>query len=599
VDTPSDSSKSPWLSESGDRIESLLSAGFLRPPALPGLAGQLGRFHVIRLLGEGAAGIVLLSRDPESGELVAIKLLKPELLGYRRVVDRFRHEARLMKRLSHPNILPVLEESPLNETPYYVTPYLSNGSLAQRTRSGRPMDDALALGIARQVTEALWSAYDAGVIHRDVKPENVLMGADGRAYLADFGLGLVLAGEPSIDLRETRGVGTAPYMSPGLVRGETEDTRGDIYALGAMLYEMLAGRPPYTGRDSAEIFRKIREGAPIPLHKANPQASAALVAIIEWAMARELRDRYASLRDVIGDLERAKRGEAPLGPRGRPRGRSLQLALVGLAAAAGTLVAGAVGYRWLAGPGPAERDVATTTSRVPATDTAASADTSADLEGCIEQAYLYISRPKASPEEPPGMFGFTGNASDILTNISQPPAAGHQATCKVVLKRRAWCYVLLVHPDGTVETVFPKEDRDKGRQVSRLTCPDTGDKGVVLKDSGGLYAFVVLAARRPLQAGDIELRPKDRELWRHAVTQVFWRSDGDHPVAAGARRELDLAPSPPAPSGLSDVCKFYAGLHAVADCRVVAFSVRKSDESPAPSSGTSPRDREAPKASPP
>jgi len=338
----------------------------LEPPARPGLLASLDRFEVLRLIGVGGMGVVVLARDPHTSERVAIKLLKPELVPEPQAVHRFLIEARHMQRFTHPSILRVREVSDRSEGPYFVMPYLERGSLAGLIRTGEPLDGATALQIAEDVASALVYAHAKGLIHRDLKPGNVLLDAEGRAYLADFGLLRTFFNDSIIGVRREQCEGTPAYMSPAVAAGQAEDTRCDIYSFGALLYEMLTGLPPYEGRSPQEIRTRILAGPPMPILQHNPKAPPNLVRIAEWAMARELRDRYAQMADCLADLQRVGKGETPLGPHGRPaasedksRLGGLKRALLPAGLVLGILGASAVGIIAFLTPGlwpsPAER----------------------------------------------------------------------------------------------------------------------------------------------------------------------------------------------------------------------------------------------------
>jgi len=317
------SGKPPNLNEadtmrmSSTPLQELLRLRAIDPPVRPGLLGNIDRFEVLRFLGMGGMGIVLLARDPNDGARVAIKLMRPELASDPRVVHRFVVEARHMQKMSHPGILRVLEVSEQRETPYFVLPYMERGSLAQMIRPGEPMQSDRTLSVVLQVAKALTYAHSRGIIHRDLKPGNILIDASGSACLADFGLLRTFFNDSALDVEASQCEGTAPYMSPAVAAGEAEDTRCDIYSFGAMLYEMLTGQTPYSGRSAQEILRKILAGPPKPIAQVNPEAPPRLVKIAEGAMARELRDRYARMADVAADLELAKLGREPLGPHGQ------------------------------------------------------------------------------------------------------------------------------------------------------------------------------------------------------------------------------------------------------------------------------------------
>jgi serine/threonine protein kinase len=186
-------------------------------------------------------------------------------------------------------------------------------SASNPARAGRPG----GLDIAIQVADGLQFAHRRGIIHRDLKPANILLGAAGQTCLADFGLARTMFNDTIVDVERDQMEGTAPYMSPGVAAGNAEDTRCDIYAFGALLYEMLTGEPPYAGRTTQDIRKQILAGPPKAHPPAqNPEADAGLAAIAEGAMARELRNRYADMTDVIADLERVKQNRKPVGPHG-------------------------------------------------------------------------------------------------------------------------------------------------------------------------------------------------------------------------------------------------------------------------------------------
>lgn len=333
----------PGVSGSENLAALLLRARALSAPSRLGLVASLDRYEIVSVLGQGGMGVVLLANDPTADAKVAIKMLRPELAREPHVVRQFLAEARHMRRLDHGRILPVLEVCDRSAGPYYVMPYRKRGSLALLIKPGEPLGPDLTLRIARDVAEALSHAHAHGVIHRDVKPMNVLLDADDRACLADFGLVRAFDRNESIYEPDREGrVGTAAYMSPAIVRNEAEDTRCDIYAFGAMLYEMLTGQAPYTGSSREAILAQILAGPPVPIRTRNPKARTGLVAIAEGCMGRELRDRYASMNDVLADLGRVEGGHSPLGPRGQVRRQaSIPTRTYLLVGIAGLLIAGA------------------------------------------------------------------------------------------------------------------------------------------------------------------------------------------------------------------------------------------------------------------
>jgi len=296
-------------------VGELIAQRMLSPPPRPGVLAMLDHFEIIRILGGGGMGIVLLARNSRTGRDAAIKLIKSALVTNQQVVHRFLKEANHLKRLRHVNIVPVDDISERMDVPYFAMPYFENGSLANRIKPGEPLKTIVILDIGAQVADGLSFAHRSGIIHRDLKPANILVAANDRVCLADFGLARTVFNDTIVDVENRTLEGTAPYMSPAVAAGDAEDTRCDIYSFGALLYEMLTGHAPYKGGSTKEILDKIIAGPPKPILAVNSGADPRLAAVAEKAMARELRDRYADMRDVLKDLEQIKEGKSPAGLR--------------------------------------------------------------------------------------------------------------------------------------------------------------------------------------------------------------------------------------------------------------------------------------------
>ena len=309
-------------------IAELVGQRMLSPPSRPGVLAMVDRFEVLRVLGGGGMGVVLQARDPNTGLDVAVKMVRPDLAENPRAVRLFVKEAGHMRRLRHTNVVPVLEVSNRVEGPYLVMPFFERGSLARRIEVGRGLESSLILDIASQVAEALQFAHQRGIIHRDLKPANILLAANDKACLADFGLARTLFNDSIVNVESQQCEGTAPYMSPAVAAGHAEDTRCDIYAFGAVLYEMLTGQPPYTGQTTKEILEQILSGPPKSIAILNPNADPRLVTVAEGAMARELRNRYADMTDVLADLERIKESKELVGH--RDMGRKVRQTMKGV-----------------------------------------------------------------------------------------------------------------------------------------------------------------------------------------------------------------------------------------------------------------------------
>jgi serine/threonine protein kinase len=288
-----------------------------RSPVSLAVGARLGAFEILSRLGGGGMGEVHRARDTRLDRTVAIKILPEHLGQHPDLRQRFEREARVVSSLNHSHICALYDIGHQDGTDYLVLEYIEGESLHDRLGKGPlPLEQALRYG--SEIADALGRAHRSGIIHRDLKPANVLMDNEGHACLSDFGLVRQFSTNDAVyDGPETFCEGTAPYMSPAVARGEIEDTRCDIYGFGAMLYELLTGHLPYTYNGAQTMRRtltEILEGPPPRIHVRNPKAPAGLVAIAEGCMARELRDRYAKMSDVVTDLERVAAGKAPLGP---------------------------------------------------------------------------------------------------------------------------------------------------------------------------------------------------------------------------------------------------------------------------------------------
>jgi len=252
------------------------------------------RYRIERELGQGGMATVYLARDLKHEREVALKVLRPELaqvLGR----DRFLREIRTTAQLTHPHILPLLDSGDAGETLFYVMPYVEGESLRGRLEREKqlPLDDALQ--IAREVADALSYAHSRGVIHRDIKPENILL-ESGHAVVSDFGIARAVSAAGSARLTETGlAIGTPAYMSPEQAAGSQDvDGRSDLYSLACVLYEMLAGEPPFTGPSAQAVVAK-RLSTPAPrVSILRETVPASIEAALNKALARSRADRFAT-----------------------------------------------------------------------------------------------------------------------------------------------------------------------------------------------------------------------------------------------------------------------------------------------------------------
>jgi serine/threonine protein kinase len=293
---------------------------------------QIGPYLLDGLLGSGGMGQVYRGRDLRLGRAVAIKCIDVSRGNGPRFAARFRRETRLLAQLDHPNILPLWDVGQAGNLLYLVTPVVEGGSLSElRQRWGGMLPPAQALSLAVQVADALQHAHERHVIHRDVKPGNLLVRSDGRVLLADFGIARSINDRPDASAGELA-IGTPRYIAPEQALGDQVDGRADVYSLGAVLYELLSGRPPYTAESTTRVLVQILEGPPPPLCQVNPTLAPAVQDVVMRALASQPDARYptagafaAALRQLLSQgtllVSQPPVPSAPAGGAPAPAGR--------------------------------------------------------------------------------------------------------------------------------------------------------------------------------------------------------------------------------------------------------------------------------------
>ncbi|HMU62598.1 MAG TPA: serine/threonine-protein kinase, partial [Gemmatimonadales bacterium] len=274
-----------------------------KPQAGPGLAERLqaalgSQYALGPELGRGGMGVVFLARDVTLARDVAVKAVHPELAIHSSIAERFLAEARMIARLRHPNIVTVYTAGEADDILYFVMDRVPGESLRERLNREGKLPPEEARRITMDIAAAIDAAAGAGLVHRDVKPENILLEAgSGRALLADFGIARALAaGPPDADGPVTgQGmvVGTPNYMSPEQAAGEEVDSRSDLYSLGVVAYEMVAGHPPFVGPNRVVVSKHISE-QPTTLTRIRPDCPADLGAAIMRALAKGPGERFQS-----------------------------------------------------------------------------------------------------------------------------------------------------------------------------------------------------------------------------------------------------------------------------------------------------------------
>jgi eukaryotic-like serine/threonine-protein kinase len=299
--------------QSGDFIEG--SAADLAASLLAGAAPQVkqvAQYEVGNLLGSGGMGQVYVATD-RMGRKVALKVLAPQLTQDRHHVTRFLQEARAVLALNHPNIVTVYDIGEAHGI-YYIASELIEGETLRVALAGGALELGQSLEIASQICTALAAAHDRGIVHRDVKPENVMLRNDGYVKVLDFGIakltekfgaadGTNAAAGTNLETTEGLVIGTAAYMSPEQARGAQVDVRTDVWSCGALFYEMFSGQAPFAGGNAAEVLAKVLEREPAPLASLVQDLPEELQRIVTKALMKDPGDRYATITQMLRDLK--------------------------------------------------------------------------------------------------------------------------------------------------------------------------------------------------------------------------------------------------------------------------------------------------------
>jgi serine/threonine-protein kinase len=264
-----------------------------------------GRYWIIRKLGAGGMANVYLAEDQELGRRVAIKILDDRHAADDSFIERFRREAKNAAGLSHPNIVSIYDRGEAEGTYYIAMEYLAGRSLKELIVSRGPTPIRIAIDYTRQILAAIGFAHRNGIVHRDIKPHNVVVDADGRLKVTDFGI----ARSGASQMTEVGSIiGTAQYLSPEQARGAPVDQRSDVYSVGIVLYEMLTGKVPFTGDTPLEIAMKHLSEVPVPPSEIRDDVPDDLDLVVLRALAKDPEDRYQTAEEMDADLARVQRG---------------------------------------------------------------------------------------------------------------------------------------------------------------------------------------------------------------------------------------------------------------------------------------------------
>jgi len=277
---------------------------------------KLGRYEIRSQIGEGGMGEVYLAQDTKLDRKVALKILPAEVAADRNRMSRFVQEAKAASALNHPNIITIHEIEQIDSVNFIATEFIDGETLRHQMRNA-PMKLGEVLDVAAQIASALSAAHAAGIVHRDIKPENIMLRHDGIVKVLDFGVAKLTERPPPDSVHSEAPtsfktdvgtvVGTAVYMSPEQARGIPVDARTDIFSLGVVLYEMVAGCLPFTGSTSREVAASLLSDKETqPLARYSREAPAELERIVSKALRKNRDERYQTIKDLLLDLQSLK-----------------------------------------------------------------------------------------------------------------------------------------------------------------------------------------------------------------------------------------------------------------------------------------------------
>ncbi len=273
---------------------------------------QIPGYKVIEKLGAGAMAAVYKAKQLSLDRMVAIKVLPRKFSTNKQFIERFYAEGRAAAQLNHPNIVQAFDVGQAGEFHYFVMEYVEGGTVHDTIVANKRFDEAEALEIAIHIADALQHAHERGLIHRDVKPKNIMIAPSGVAKLADLGLARAIDDKDAALAEKGKAFGTPYYISPEQIRGEVNvGPQADIYSLGATLYHMVSGTVPFNGKNPTEVMQKHLKSPLIPPDHVNSKLSPGISEVIEMMMAKSRRDRYKSCKELLTDLRAVQRGELP------------------------------------------------------------------------------------------------------------------------------------------------------------------------------------------------------------------------------------------------------------------------------------------------
>jgi serine/threonine-protein kinase len=273
---------------------------------------QIPGYKILEKLGAGAMATVYKARQLSLDRLVAIKVLPKKFTTSKQFVERFYAEGRAAAQLNHPNIVQAYDVNQAGEYHYIVMEYVDGRTVYDDIVRHKRIAEGEAIDLVLQVADALQHAHERGLIHRDVKPKNMMITKEGVAKLADMGLARAISDREAAEEEKGKAFGTPYYISPEQIRGEVKiSPASDIYSLGATLYHMVVGAVPFDGKNPSDVMHKHLKSELVPPDHANPKLSAGISEVIEMMMAKDPKKRYANCKDLIVDLRAVRQKKEP------------------------------------------------------------------------------------------------------------------------------------------------------------------------------------------------------------------------------------------------------------------------------------------------
>lgn len=270
-------------------------------------------YKVISPIGQGSMGMVYKAKQVSMDRTVALKILLRQLAMNKEFIERFHREARIAAKLSHNNVVQAIDSGEFSGHHFFVMEFVDGTNIKQELDKGKVYDEKEALRITLQVAEALDHAHQKGLIHRDVKPENIMLMGDGTAKLADLGLARLTEDETLAQAEKGIAIGTPYYISPEQIRGAVDvDIRADIYSLGASLYHIVTGQVPFPGKTPTEVMQKHLRSKLVPPDHLNTRLTSGVGEIVETMMQKDRAKRYNFPQDLIIDLKAVMEGKPPV-----------------------------------------------------------------------------------------------------------------------------------------------------------------------------------------------------------------------------------------------------------------------------------------------